>query len=411
MDSNYLNDIDDLPPPIPVSQEEEQEQDITVLPVAIPVVVGTEEEEVVMDDSHLLKDEEKINCLKQQGFTTGLAKALLQTCIKQHPLRIWVVDNSGSMIKDDGRRIVETQHKHNVKLVPCTRWSELQECVTYHAQIAALLNAPTHFRLLNNPGISAGPQYFKVADDDGGGGGNNQAKAEMEASTAISIIRKVRPYGVTPLTEHVTDIYNTVSALAPTLRNTGQKVVIIFATDGLPSDDQGHGGRFISDQFVQALRLLQSLPVWVVIRLCTNENEVVRFYEELDTTLELSVEVLDDFVDEAKEVHKHNPWLNYALPLHRCREMGFHDRLFDLLDERTLTKAELYQFCCLLFGGDLWDDGVPDPEIDWDGFTEHLESMLLSEECQWSPISKKVGPWIDMKTLQRTYGVNNGVNW
>jgi len=328
----------------------------------------------------------------------GLAKALLQTTV-EHPLRIWVVDNSGSMMKDDGRRIIETQHKHDVKLIQCTRWAELQECVTYHSQMAALIHAPTHFRLLNNPRV--GPQQFKV--------GETNATAHVEANNAINIIRKVSPYGVTPLTEHITDIYDTVSKMASTLVKKGQQAVVVIATDGLPSDAQGHGGKFFSDQFVESLRSLQSLPVWVVIRLCTNDEEVVRFYEELDTTLELNVELIDDFVDEAREVHKHNPWLNYALPLHRCREMGFHDRLFDLLDERTLTKTELYQFCALLFGG-LWD-GVVDPEIDWDGFMQQLGEMLLSEEHQWSPVSKKVQPWIDMKALNKIYGDNYGLDW
>jgi len=41
---------------------------------------------------------------------------------------------------------------------------------------------------------------------------------------------------------------------------------------------------------------------------------------------------------EAAEVTKENPWLNYALPLHRLREFGFHDRVFDILDERPLLK-------------------------------------------------------------------------
>ena len=48
----------------------------------------------------------------------------------------------------------------------------------------------------------------------------------------------------------------------------------------------------------------------------------------LDQLLELSMEVLDDFTAEAEEVHEFNPWLNYALPLHRMREMGYQDRIF-----------------------------------------------------------------------------------
>lgn len=68
-----------------------------------------------------------------------------------------------------------------------------------------------------------------------------------------------------------------------------------------------------------------------MIRLCTNEKKVTEFYNQIDEVLEFNLEVLDDYLDEAKEVHKHNKWLNYALPMHRCRELGYHDRLFDLL--------------------------------------------------------------------------------
>ena len=68
------------------------------------------------------------------------------------------------------------------------------------------------------------------------------------------------------------------------------------------------------------------------------------------------MDVLDDFVGEAEEVYEHNKWLNYALPLHRMREMGFHDRVFDMLDERTLTKSELRDFFRLLFGLDNFEN-------------------------------------------------------
>lgn len=59
--------------------------------------------------------------------------------------------------------------------------------------------------------------------------------------------------------------------------------------------------------------------VWVVIRLCTDEQPVVDFYNALDSVLELPLEVLDDHLNEAKECHQFNSWLNYALPLHRCK--------------------------------------------------------------------------------------------
>ena len=88
---------------------------------------------------------------------------------------------------------------------------------------------------------------------------------------------------------------------------------------------------------------------------------MVEFYNDLDTQLELSLEVLDDFLQEANEVNEHNPWLNYALPLHRLRELGYQHRSFDMLDERKFTLGELRDFCGLLFGNGSASDELPDP--------------------------------------------------
>jgi hypothetical protein len=65
-----------------------------------------------------------------------------------------------------------------------------------------------------------------------------------------------------------------------------------------------------------------------VIRLCKDERNITDFYNQLDGLLDLKLEVLDDFVGESREVQLMNPWLNYALPMHRCRELGYHDRAY-----------------------------------------------------------------------------------
>lgn len=54
-----------------------------------------------------------------------------------------------------------------------------------------------------------------------------------------------------------------------------------------------------------------------MIRLCTNEKKVTEFYNRIDEVLEFNLEVLDDYLDEAKEVNKYNKWLNYALPMRK----------------------------------------------------------------------------------------------
>jgi hypothetical protein len=179
-------------------------------------------------------------------------------------------------------------------------------------------------------------------------------------------------------------------------------VAVILATDGLPTDDQGYGSDEITQQFIKALRSLEGLPIWLVIRLCTDEANVTEFYNQLDGMLELSLEVLDDFWGESKEVQTHNPWLNYALPMHRCRELGYHDRLFDLVDERPLTKGELRDFCVLLFGVEV--ESVPDPVVEWKEFLLFVQDRLTQELPQWNPLKKKVKPWISVKKLNKIYG-------
>ena len=135
---------------------------------------------------------------------------------------------------------------------------------------------------------------FSIAEADA-------ASIPSEVEKAMSIMQRARPGGVTPLNSHILSIHQSVNAIVPQLRAEGKKVAIILATDGLPTNEQGLYNDYVREQFISSLRLLEGLPVWVVIRLCTDENEVVSFYNDLDEQLELSLEVLDDFCGEAEE--------------------------------------------------------------------------------------------------------------
>jgi hypothetical protein len=115
------------------------------------------------------------------------------------------------------------------------------------------------------------------------------------------------------------------------LRQNGQRAVLVIATDGESSDGE----------IAAAMKPLARLPVWVVVRLCTDEDRIVQYWNNIDNELELEMDVLDDYCSEAAEIFKVNPWLTYGEPLHRMREFGVAVKEFDLLDEATLTKEQV----------------------------------------------------------------------
>ena len=59
------------------------------------------------------------------------------------------------------------------------------------------------------------------------------------------------------------------------------------------------------------MRPLQQLPVWVVIRLCTDEEKMVDYWNTVDGEIELNMDVIDDPNGEAREIYE------YVITSHR----------------------------------------------------------------------------------------------
>ena len=91
-------------------------------------------------------EEKQISRLVEQGYSRGLAESLNRTKAA-FGQRIWIIDNSGSMRSSDGHRIVPTLKTGDVRMVPCSRWEEIQECVNYHISLAGTIEASTYFRV------------------------------------------------------------------------------------------------------------------------------------------------------------------------------------------------------------------------------------------------------------------------
>lgn len=330
--------------------------------------------------------------LQDMGFPLGLAQMLV-TGVSNCPVRFWVVDNSGSMWENDGKCL--RGKGKNTQLIPCTRWAEMQSTVDEHAELAGLLEATTVFHMLNHPGDPRVPQEFSIAEH-----GAQDIRCNIDLARQAMLA--CQPQGPTPLAERLMDIREKIAAISPMLRSDGQTAVVVLATDGLPTDAYGGSSAEASRDFVQVLRSLQDYPVWLVVRLCTDDEETCAFYNSLDSELELPLEVLDDFVAEAKEVGRFNGWLNYGLSIHRSRELGYQHRIFDLLDERALNKDEVKEFLELLFGKAVFF-GSPDVHQDWRGFLKALAKIVKIHKTQWNPRTQKMEPWIDVKKLDKVF--------
>jgi hypothetical protein len=220
-----LTGVQVMAPAMPIWQVEHQQQQ-----------QQQQQQQPYQQTAAAVLSESSRSVLMGQGYTTGLIEAMENNCKRAFSHSIWVVDNSGSMQTLDGQRIVVTNQKY--KFVETTRWSEMQQTVDYHAQLAALLEFTTTFRLLNDPGRVAGPQVFAVTGLD-------------DLPVAQRTMEQCQPGGVTPLTRHLREIRDSVRAMEQSLRINGTKVNITLATDGTPTDEHGK-----SDAVCKQVRLL-----------------------------------------------------------------------------------------------------------------------------------------------------------
>lgn len=319
--------------------------------------------------------------LTAQKWPIGLQDTLVEGLHKV-PIRFFICDDSGSMGTNDGNRIVSTGK--GKKMIECTRWAELTTSLEFHMQLARAANAPTEFRLLNG----AEPILL----------GNAQAHDVHDAAsyTSLQAVLKDGPRGGTPLCKHISEVIQNIRQMEQQLRSNRQLACVVIATDGESSDGD----------VAQAMAPLKSLPVWVVIRLCTDNDQVVNYWNRIDSQLELDMDVLDDFKGEAQEVQEKNSWLTYGEPLHRLREFGIIVKEFDFLDEVLLSLDQMKKICLMIYGHHA--KSFPPPDADLDGFVKALSAANKSTLKEFSPITSKEQEWIIPKKVMACYGKPGG---
>jgi len=247
--------------------------------------------------------------LEKNGWPGGLRESFLLD-IARCPLRYMILDDSKSMATTDGKcRIGD-------KIVKCSRWQELLDAVNFHAELSYQANLVTEFRFLNG----SGP--IVIDKTDGG-------RLELEQ---LRNLYDNAPSGGTPLCSHISEVVRQITDIKDQLHSRGHRVTLVVMTDGIPNDGD----------ILSAMMPLRQLPVLIVVRLCTNDFRVVKYWNKIDRELEMeNITILDDICGEADEIYSVNPWLTYGEPLHRAREFGAIE--LGHLDKTPLTKLELIQ--------------------------------------------------------------------
>ncbi|CAE8718466.1 unnamed protein product [Polarella glacialis] len=336
--------------------------------------------------------------LARQGVPFGIAQ-LISDEDSQIALRVFLLDNSGSTATFDGKYLSPVSGSTSMQVVPCSRWEELCQTALRQASWNLSLGIPCEFVLLNPPGGQRGFGAFREGVDlvtvDPR---SNNAQAQLAALQRM--LQSTRPSGLTPLLERIQEIQARLSSTYSHLVSQGGRFVLAILTDGVPtSAGSGLPPEAAQAQVAAALRHLTTmLPVFVVVRLCTDDSPVVEYYNNLDEEEELPLEVIDDLESEAREVAaKGNSWLTYSPLIHTLREGGTLVKLLDLLDERTLTPLEVR----LLVGHLLQKEDEPSlPLSDPDAFFRQAGIRLKQAPLVYDPLRQAMMPCVDMKKLR-----------
>ena len=349
----------------------------------------------------------------QQEFDVpfGIAE-LLKDESKMIARRVFLLDNSGSTSMGDGKYLAQGG-RAGYQMVPCTRWEEICNMAIDHAKWNAMLGVPAEFHILNpmgGMGWMEGIGYAVVDTSSGKGDAEKQVEA-LRRFLQRNQPSGATPFFFTPLSKRLGDIRQRIQRERATLTQEGQRVVLVIATDGMPTTPYS-GTSEPSDRsaFVAALRELANIDAHIVLRLCTDEQPVVDFYGDIDAEVELNFEVLDDIESEAQELQKlGNGFITYTPLLHKIREGGCFLKVLDIVDERPLTRGDIYLLLQYLLKRSASDDILPpDPEE----FCTEVERRLVEDykgEWGFDPLKKAMAPPVDTRLLRKAMGCQTGL--
>jgi hypothetical protein len=194
-----------------------------------------------------------------------------------------------------------------------TRWDELKHVVSIVVDLASTL-APD--------GIDI---YFL----------NRAPLLRVNDSSRLNETFSRLPNGPTPLTRVLSEVLNIKRS-----KVQDRKLLILIATDGLPTDDNGQNDLKRLEKVLRNERYPSEDRIYVTFIACTNDLQSVGYLNQFDKKIR-NVDVLDDYQSERAEIlavqGKKFPFSygDYVVKI----LMGAIDQWFDQLDEKKVKLS------------------------------------------------------------------------
>ena len=250
--------------------------------------------------------------------------------IDKSQLVVNIIDNSCSMNEPDGKFALHDKNNRNFKMVKgISRWEEASKKICEIAQYNINRNISALYYLMNplyNNRWKEGEDFVVI----------DPSKNDYETQLRIlknKMLDKHNIRGSTPLHKITKYIKTSLSSFISDTNIKTYPVCLNIITDGEPNDKR---------QFENELRYIaNNYNIFLVINLCTDNDNTIDYYNDLDTKIgsELGgLDVVDDIEGEQKEIIKAgNTFITYSYDIHVCRMAGCNSVVSDLLDEYILS--------------------------------------------------------------------------
>uniref|UniRef100_A0A6C0J019 RING-type domain-containing protein n=1 Tax=viral metagenome TaxID=1070528 RepID=A0A6C0J019_9ZZZZ len=298
-----------------------------------------------------------------------------------------IIDNSLSMTESDGKLFEFTDSGKLIKKSGIWRWEEAVYKIIYIADYNIkrgmkstyyLLNPKRNSKLTSNLNIWQENIDYVTIDP-----------TQPDINEKLNILKKTildtkNIRGNTPL-DIITDYF--IKSLREFINDDMYNQIPIcynILTDGNPNS------RYSFENKLK--ELCKNYNVFLVINLCTDNDDIIDYYNNLDKTLgnELSgMDVIDDLETEQLEIiNSKNTFFTYSHDIHVCRMAGCYSVVADLLDEEPLKMFYVLKLCKELIH-------CPKDLPHWENRVDYIKSLKKHNTKVYNFYEQKFTPLIN----------------